>query len=150
MRTTSKTVKKLVLSVVVGLFCSGLLAPGMVHAEAVAVDGGDCNPNSTLLGLPKWYKYLEIDTSNGGCSPSISETADALPIGIAVLEGMLRLGGLVAVVMIFIGGFKFITSQGNSESAAAARKTAINALIGLVIVMISTAVVSYIGSNIGV
>jgi hypothetical protein len=51
--------------------------------------------------------------------------------------------------MVFISGFKFITSQGNPESAKSARMTAINALIGLVIVMIATAVVSYIGRNIG-
>ena len=150
MKSILKTINKLFLSALVGLFCMALFAPVMASAQTIAADGGDCNPNSTFLGLPKWYKYLEIDTTNGGCSPTINETADALPIGIAVLEGMLRLGGLVAVVMVFIGSFKFITSQGNSDSAAEARKTIINALIGLAIVILATGMVSFIGNNVGV
>jgi hypothetical protein len=112
--------------------------------------GVGCDLDDSFLGLPTWYKYLESDEdSTGRCNPTIENTQAALPIGIAILEGMIRLSGLVAVVMIFISGFKFITSQGNPESAKSARMTAINALIGLVIVMIATAVVSYIGRNIG-
>jgi cbb3-type cytochrome oxidase subunit 3 len=112
--------------------------------------GVGCDLDDSFLGLPTWYKYLESDEdSTGRCNPTIENTQAALPIGIAILEGMIRLAGLVAVVMIFIGGFRFITSQGNPESAKSARMTAINALIGLVIVMIATVVVSYIGRNIG-
>lgn len=105
-------------------------------------------PNDSFLGLPAWYSYLECGTDSGKLSPEINEPSDALPIGIAVLEGMIRLGGLIAVVMVFIGAFKFITSQGNGDAAASARKTVINALIGLVIIIVATATVSFIGNTI--
>jgi hypothetical protein len=104
--------------------------------------------NQTFLGLPKWYKYLEVTRDDSGrCSPTVNSLNGALPIGLAVLEGMLRLASLVAVVMIFVAGFRYITSQGNPDAAAAARKTAINALIGLVIVVMATGLVSFIGNR---
>ena len=66
-----------------------------------------------------------------------------------MLEIMLRMSGLVAVVMIFWGAYKFILSQGNPDSAAGARKTVINAVVGLVIIIIASGVVSFIGSRLG-
>lgn len=110
------------------------------------ISAAPCEPDQSILGIPTWYKYLESNTdSTGKCSPSISEAADALPIGLAVLEGAIRLAGLVAVVMIFVSAFKFITAQGNGEAAKDARMTAINAVIGLVIVILATSVISFIG-----
>lgn len=114
---------------------------------AYAVEGGtDCG-GRTLLGIPAWDKYLVHEEYNGRCSAVVNGFESAMPIGLAILEAMIRLGGLVAVVMIIVGSFRFITSQGNPENAAAARKTIINSLIGLVIVIIATTTVSFIGNR---
>lgn len=112
-------------------------------------------PNAAFLGLPTWYKYLdgEVDPSRttlgGGvaCSPVIDDVNSILPIGLAVLDGLLRFSGVVTVVMIFWASFKFLTSQGNGDAAAEARRTAINAIIGLVIVIIATSFVSFVGNR---
>ncbi len=112
-----------------------------------AATGGVACGHRTLLGLPAWDKYLDHEEIDGRCSPVIENTADALPIGIAVLEIMLRLGGLVAVAMVFVGAFKFIASQGSPDSATAARKTIINAMVGLVIIILSSAIVGFVGSR---
>lgn len=123
--------------------------------SAAEGDTGSCQLESTsLLGLPTWYKYLdgEQDISRQAgdgyvCSPVISDVDAILPIGLAVLDGLLRFAGVVTVVMIFWASFKFLTSQGNGEAAAEARRTAINALIGLVIVIIATSFVSFVGNR---
>lgn len=123
--------------------------------QGTCFEDGPCQLRESLLGIPTWYKYLdrEIDES-GKCAVVLSgdnaegKTNSAIPIGIAVLEAMLRISGLVAVVMVFWGGFKYITSQGNPDNAKAARTTVINAMIGLVIVILSTAIVSFIGRSI--
>lgn len=108
----------------------------------------DAEKAENFLGLPKWYKYLEISPDNSGkCSVNIDEANAILPIVIAVVEAMIRLGGLVAVVMVIIGSFRYITSQGNADNAAAARKTIINSLVGLAIVILSTTVVSFVGNR---
>ena len=52
--------------------------------------------------------------------------------------------GIVAVIMIIIGGFKFITSAGDSGRITSARQTIIYALIGLVIVALAQIIVRFI------
>lgn len=109
-----------------------------------------CDPNKAILGIPTWYKHLDgEEDATGKCKLSIDTAEDALPIGLAVLEIGMTLAGLVAVVMIFIASFKYIISVGEPDKAAGARKSAINAVIGLIIVLISTRVVSFIGARIG-
>lgn len=115
-------------------------------------NGSACQPRQSILGIPTWYKYLDSETdASGRCSPILSgsdteeRVNSALPIGVAVLEAVLRFAGLVAVVMVFWGGLKYITSQGSPDNAKAARSTVINAMIGLVIVIVSTTVVTMIG-----
>jgi hypothetical protein len=112
-----------------------------------------------VLGIPVWYKYLEgeqeiilydnnaADPNNTPCSPVIKDAEDALPIGLAVMEAAMTVAGMVAVVMIFWGAFNFVLTQGESDKAASARKTVINAAIGLAIIIVATRVVSFIANT---
>lgn len=52
--------------------------------------------------------------------------------------------GIVAVIMIIFGGFKYITSAGNQESVKSARQTLIYAIIGLVIVALAQVIVRFV------
>jgi uncharacterized membrane protein len=52
--------------------------------------------------------------------------------------------GVVAVIMIIIGGFKYITSMGDSTSTASAKNTILYAVIGLVIVAMSQVIVRFV------
>lgn len=52
--------------------------------------------------------------------------------------------GLVAVFMIILGGFKYITSGGESTGVTAAKNTILYAIIGLVIVALSQIIVRFI------
>ena len=52
--------------------------------------------------------------------------------------------GIVAVIMIIYGGFKYITSGGNQESVKTAKTTIIYALIGLVIVALAQIIVQFV------
>ncbi len=135
-------------------------------AAVTAIREDPCGENeyaTDILGIPVWYKYLDVrkdvyeydsgDEVEGKCTPRLSESGggidptSALPIGLAVLEAMMVIAGLVAVVMIFWGSFLYLVSQGESDKAAGARKTVINAAIGLVIVIIATRVVSFIATR---
>jgi hypothetical protein len=105
--------------------------------------------DKSILGIPTWYKYLEGEDVSGKCTPVVNAVDDVLPIGLAVLEAALTLGGIVAVVMVFVGGFKYVISQGEPDKAAGGRKTVTNALIGLAIIILATRVVSFIGNRLG-
>lgn len=56
--------------------------------------------------------------------------------------------GLIAVLMIVIAGFRFVTSNGDSGTIASARNTIIYAVIGIVITVMAYAIVNFILDNI--
>lgn len=52
--------------------------------------------------------------------------------------------GVIAVIMIIIGGLKYVTSNGDSNSISSAKNTIIYALIGIVVVAIAQSVVRFV------
>ena len=52
--------------------------------------------------------------------------------------------GIVAVFMIIIGGFKYITSGGDANASKAARSTIIYAIVGLVVVAFAQIIVQFV------
>lgn len=67
----------------------------------------------------------------GGQSAASGTTINNL---IRTVINFLSIGvGLLAVVMIIVGGFKYITSGGDSNKVASAKKTIIYSVIGLVV-----------------
>lgn len=63
-----------------------------------------------------------------------------------VINWLLALAGLVAVLFLIIGGFWYITSAGNEETAEKGKNTVINALIGIVIIVLSYVIVQVIAN----
>lgn len=56
--------------------------------------------------------------------------------------------GFVAVVMIIIGGFRYITSGGSSEKVSGAKNTILYGIIGLVIVALAQIIVQFVLSKV--
>jgi hypothetical protein len=52
--------------------------------------------------------------------------------------------GIVAVVIILIGGFKWMTAGGNEDKIGEAKKLLVAGLIGLVIILMSYAIASFV------
>lgn len=52
--------------------------------------------------------------------------------------------GVIAIIFILYGGFKYITSGGDSNNVSAAKNTIIYAIIGLVIVALAQVIVHYV------
>jgi len=52
--------------------------------------------------------------------------------------------GAAAVILIIIGGLRYITSAGDPEKAKSARSTVINALIGLVVIALAASLITYV------
>jgi hypothetical protein len=55
--------------------------------------------------------------------------------------------GVVAVVMIIIGGLKYITSGGDSGNVSSAKNTIIYAIVGLIIVALAQFIVRFVLGN---
>lgn len=67
-----------------------------------------------------------------------------------IVTAALMFAGVAAVFFIIIGGYKFMTSGGDPKAVESARKTAIYAIIGLVLILMSFAIVQFISISTGV
>ncbi len=71
-------------------------------------------------------------------------TATATDIILYFINLVLLIVGIVAVLFLIIGGFRYITSAGNDESVESAKKTIQNAIIGLIVVILAYVIVTVI------
>lgn len=111
-----------------------------------------------FFSFPTWYKYLEVkfDGVTQKCEIQFSvmkankfNGGDVLLVGLGVIDILIRIAALVAVGFVLFGGIKYITSQGSPEGTKSAQNTILNALIGLAIAVVASAVVAFLGSRIG-
>lgn len=61
-----------------------------------------------------------------------------------VMQIMVAIVGILAVITLMISGVKFITSGGDADGAASARRGVLYAMIGLLIAMLAQAIVSFV------
>lgn len=54
------------------------------------------------------------------------------------------IAGIIAVVMVIVGGLKFITSAGDATKTASARNTILYAILGLVVVAFAQIIVHFV------
>lgn len=107
-----------------------------------------------FFGLPTWYKYLE---DAGRMAPKGKvcqlvgpfQMSDVLLVALGLLDIGLRLAGILAVAYIIYGGIQYVISQGEPDKTKKAQETIINALIGVVLAMLATVIVQFIGNEIG-
>lgn len=60
------------------------------------------------------------------------------------VNAFLTICGVVAVVMIIVGGFKYTTSAGDPGAVTKAKNTLIGAIVGLVIVVLAYVIVNFV------
>lgn len=95
---------------------------------------------------------LQISSSNSyygssGCSATGGINIDSiLRHMVNVLSAII---GVVAVIMIIFGGFRYITSGGSDTSVTSAKNTILYAIVGLVIVALSQALVRFVIKALG-
>ncbi|HLG90751.1 MAG TPA: pilin [Candidatus Saccharimonadales bacterium] len=56
--------------------------------------------------------------------------------------------GVVAVIMLIVGGFRYITSAGDTARVASAKNTILYAIIGLIIVALAQVIVRFVLGNV--
>jgi hypothetical protein len=109
-----------------------------VQAKSVFAD--DTNVNSICQGVGLAGGSSTCDKTSAQSSVgNIVKTAINL-ISLAV--------GVIAVIMIIIGGLKYITSGGDSAQTSSAKNTILYAIIGLVIVALAQVIVRFVLANV--
>ena len=80
-----------------------------------------------------------LDTAASGTGiPTGNKVEDYI---IRIINGLLSLVGLVFIIIIILGGFKWMTSQGNSTKVDEAKNLIKNGIIGISIIILSYTIV---------
>ena len=121
-------IKKVLISLTL---VAGLLAPLSVAAPAYAEDPAGTGARAEAC------KAL----GGSGCDGGDTQVAKVIATAINILSAI---GGLIAVIMIIIGGIKYITSGGDSNSVSSAKNTILYAIVGLIVVAFAQVIVQFV------
>ena len=61
-----------------------------------------------------------------------------------ITNTILYIVGIIAVIMLILGGIKYLTSGGDSKKVTDAKNTVLYAIIGLVVCFLSFAIVNFV------
>jgi len=88
----------------------------------------------------------QLDANNTSCDPTNDTEANTRINDIlkTIINLFSLLVGIVSVIMIIMGGFKYITSGGNDANVAGAKNTIVYAVIGLVVVALAQFIVRFV------
>jgi len=153
-RTNIKLPWKMILS---GLFSLSFLALTLAPASVAAVGlGGNCDTVSTCDNnyICDAGKCVSTDPQDSGYGLKsnfkdlgINQSSDLKGSIANIINIILGFLGIVAVIIILAGGFKWMTAGGNEDKVAESRQMIIQGIIGLVIVFAAWAIASFVISN---
>lgn len=120
------------------------IAIGGVSLIPTPVAAQSCGTASFTL-LPPWYKGLV----GGGCKLKSPQQVGGIDVFIYKIilnltEALFYIVGYVSLAMIIWGGFKYMTQGDSSGGIEAAKKTIMNAVIGLVISIFAVLIVNVV------
>lgn len=110
------------------------LIPAVAHGQATI--GACLSQGSDLSAAGTGASCNAGDTATG-----TQKIQDIVTLVVNVFSIIV---GIVAVIMILVGGFKYITSGGDSGNITSAKNTIVYAIIGLVIVALAQFVVKFV------
>jgi len=106
----------------------GLLSPvALQHVSAQTAHDEVCAGIATAAGA--------------GCNGSNTSLNNVVRNGVNILSIII---GIAAVIMILVGGFKYITSGGDSGQVSNAKSTIVYAIIGLIIAALAQSIVHFV------
>lgn len=106
-----------------------------------------------ILWVPNIHAEKVKDNLCNGANLSLSGSSDCDPVEATndindtirtVINVFTTVVGVVAVIFIIIGGFKFVTSGGDSGKVGSAKSTILYALIGLAVIALAQIIVQFV------
>ncbi len=111
-------------------------------SSALAQTSGRCDE---LYKQFNFVSYFNGQSTTTNAVAGLPRFCSAPQIINFVIKLILYFAGSFAVLFIMVGGFLYVTSAGNEEQAEKGRKILINAVIGLVVIIMAFAIVQIIG-----
>ena len=137
MELISANTKKLIFALLLAVGCFTPLLAG-TSASAADVFGGA--KQEACAGV-------ELGTGPGaaGANCDKKNSSDVVARTIkSIIDFLSVIVGIICVIMIIIGGFRYVTAGGDSNNLTSARNTIIYALVGLIIVAFAQLIVKLV------
>ena len=132
---------KNIRNTIVSLFSVATLLVVPLAVPALAAAASPSITNSVCEGA----NNLQINTAGTGDCAQTSNGTDKVNNFIGTIVNVFTaIVGVVAVIMIVVGGFQYITSGGDSGKISTAKNTIIYAIIGLVFVALAQIFVQFV------
>jgi hypothetical protein len=87
------------------------------------------------------------DSSGTGLGGGLGAETTLTGFILRVINIALALAGLIAVLFMIIGGFRYITAGGNTDSAELGKKTILNSVIGIIVIILSFVIVRVVSNT---
>ena len=101
--------------------------------------------NGLGLNIASAQGAIDVTTDQPGIISQLSGDQTGLRgIVLTIVNFFLGFLGLLAVIMVIYGGFLYVSSAGNEENVNKAKKILLYAVIGIVVIIVSFALVNTI------
>ncbi len=118
--------KILVFAMLCGVCCFGAVSPALAANEW---DKDICD------------KIAPEQRQEYGCG---EDNPEATGVAVGIINAVIGVTGVIAVLMIVIGGINYATSSGDAGKAKKAKDTILYSAIGLVVVLLAFSLVNFV------
>ncbi|MCL5666353.1 MAG: peptidoglycan-binding protein [Patescibacteria group bacterium] len=134
---------------------SGFTASGVADQQVLAKLGlasaGGTEPGAASGAIGPDCAAQGMVQAGGTCVPPSNQNGLAgsttlVGLIVKVIQYLLTFAGMIAVGMLVVGGFWYITAGGNEETSEKGRKTIMNAIIGVVVVLMAYAIITILSN----
>ncbi len=115
--------------------CMLVMVPAVVSAQ-----------NPSVTDVCEGVKLTGATSCGPGDTAGTTGIANIIETVINLLS---LLVGVVAVIMIIVGGLKYIMSSGDASNTASAKNTILFAIVGLVVVALAQIIVRFVLNKVG-
>lgn len=97
---------------------------------------------STMVPAVNAQGFISTQDNPPAISTATGATGSFRQLALTIVNFFLTFLGLIAVVMIIYGGFLYVSAAGNQEKIESAKKIIMYAVIGIVVILLSFAIVN--------
>ena len=118
--------------------------PGLAQIDAA---DGDYKVRCQKINGKNYYGKTQADCSQLGALASNPETCEGNDLNTIIqmiVNAIIFIIGIVAVVMIILGGISYATSQGDPSKVKKGKDTILYGIIGLVVALLAYAIVNFV------
>lgn len=128
------SIKRTLLSLFAVPALAATLGLGVLSTSVYAENPNACDGTGKVTGIKEGKNCAKTGDQKGNLGNLIEDVTNVL----------LFIIGAVAVIMIIVGGIRYVISNGDSAQITSAKNTILYAVIGIIVALLAYAIVNFI------